>query len=307
MSRYRLSACAFLAFAALSAPAFAQERATDPFIQSLRDVLDRAEERARPAERPERSAAAPRTPAPVTRIEPGRVSVTVTEGYSLPNDRAEVSFDMVTEGADPAEVMARNNEKMAAILAAVADAGVAEGDLVTSGIDLQPIFEHDANGNASTISAYRMRNRIGAEITQLDRVGEVIAAAIGAGANGVSSFRMDAAPRPDRERQLRVRAIRKAEREAQMLSGAAGARIVGIESIDVRGGSPGPVPVMRMAEMASADSVPVASGETDREVTVTVTYRIVLDPRARDREAREKDERRSDKGVNDGRRTDARN
>ena len=215
--------------------------------------------------------------------EAGTLSVSVTETYSLDNDHAEISFGMVTEGKDPAAVMAENNKKMTAIIEGLGDIGIPESDVTTSGINLQPVF---TGGPVATgegvrdgeirISGYRMDNAIRVKVSDLAVVGDVVAGAIRSGANSVNGFSMGATPDPEKMRELRDQAIAKAGEEAKDIAEAAGSRIVGIASIQVQEGSIDiPQPMMRMMA-AETGSVPVSSGQSESQVTVFATYKIIL-------------------------------
>lgn len=244
----------------------------------------------------------------VSHAEPGNLNLSVTETYSLDNDHAEIIFGMITEGDDPAEVMTRNNEKMSEIIEGLGDVGIDDQDVTTSGINLQPVFTGGPTATRSgvvegemRITGYRMQNDITVKVSDLAIIGDVVSGAIEAGANSVNGFSMGATPDPDKALEIRNAAIERAGQEARSIAAAAGARIVGISTIEVyEGGSAGPQPMMRMTA-SDTGVVPVSSGQSENRVTVVASYKIVMEGRRKDREGfddwKRKDERRRQDDV----------
>jgi uncharacterized protein len=163
---------------------------------------------------------------------------------------------------------------MAAILEALAGAGVAPRDIRTSLLSVQPRYDY-RDGKPPTLVGYEMSNVVEVTVRALGTVADVVDGALRAGATSMDglAFRVDDPTEP--ERAARVAAVNAARGRADILAEAAGVTIAGVSDI-VEGGS-APVFARAKAErmMLAADSAtPVSAGTTDIAVTVTVTYKI---------------------------------
>jgi uncharacterized protein YggE len=164
---------------------------------------------------------------------------------------------------------------MTAVLAAVEKQGVARRDVRTSLVSLNPTMDYSGKGGPK-LTGYQIQNSIAVTLRDLSRAGDLIDAALGAGASTLDSldFRLDD-PR-DAMEKARVAAMDDARARATTLARAAGAKLGGV--LAVVEGSPGsmpvPFPAARMALKASDASTPVESGTQEISVSVTVTFAL---------------------------------
>lgn len=212
---------------------------------------------------------------PTTAVrDTGVIRVSGTARIEVAADRARLRFAMETEAKSAAEAADANAERMNAVLAAVRGAVADAGSIGTSGYGLSPIYNRPEPGAAQTITGYRVQNHVEVTLTDVDRVGPVLDAAVRAGANRVaelSFFASDPAPaRLDAIRQATARAQSEAEVLAAALGGSLGQALeVGVSGDDVF-----PQAVrFRTMEMAMADT-PVEPGSQTVTVTVNITFRL---------------------------------
>ena len=214
------------------------------------------------------------TAAPVAAQQPSPGSATQPEIAASANgevksspDRATILFSVETRAATAAEASAQNAEQQTAVLQALRAAGLAEGDVGTVSYTISPNMEYDQARGTSRVAGYIARNSVRAEVRDLAKVGQVIDAAIKAGANEVSSLQFSTS----RAEQLRLEAIKSAVgqacREATALAAAAGGTLgpLTYASTSEPSSYPPPMPMMRM-EAARADT-PI----TPQDVTVSVS------------------------------------
>lgn len=207
--------------------------------------------------------------------EPPRfLEVTGTGRVSVPADRARVAFAVETEARTAGEASARNAERMTAVLGAVRALGLSGLSVETSGYALHPEYERpSADQGGPAISGYRATNTMTATLPDVDEVGRVIDAAIGAGANRVAALTFEASDTESaRAEALRI-AVRRAAMEAAAMAEALGVPLG--PPLEVRGGAnvPGPGPVMAARVEMAADT-PVEPGQQTVTASVTVKYRI---------------------------------
>ncbi len=73
-------------------------------------------------------------------------------------DLATIEAGVTTQAATAAEALAQNNAKMTKVIAALKRAGIAERDIQTSTISLQPQYRDQTNGQPQQIFAYMASN-----------------------------------------------------------------------------------------------------------------------------------------------------
>jgi hypothetical protein len=192
-------------------------------------------------------------------------------------DRAFVT--VATEATAPAPAAAQQQiaQAMTAVRSALKAARVPDEAIRTLAYGLQEEVEFP-NGK-KVRKGYRALNTIEVRVDDITRVGEVIDAAVKAGANNVSDIRFDLKDRDTVEREALRKAVADARARAEAAAAGAGVTIGGILRIDEQGQVvPVPRPVqmmaMRGAAMADAPETPVSAGEIEVQATVTLTVSI---------------------------------
>ncbi len=214
--------------------------------------------------------------------EPAAVSSTPTtltvaaEGrVTRAPDIAEVSGGVVTSAPTAAAAMAENTVRMNAVVAAVKKAGIADRDIQTTGLNLQPQYRY-ADNQPPVLTGYQVTNTVSLRLRKLVEAGRLLDTLVGVGANqiGGPNFSVDAADEALDE--ARVAAVKMARTRAQLYAQAAGLRIKRIVSISESGAiEPGPRPMMVMARAVRMEAAPmVAPGEVALGVNVTMVFEL---------------------------------
>lgn len=191
-------------------------------------------------------------------------------------DIAMISAGVVTQAADANAAMRRNAEQMQKVVAALRAAGIAERDIQTAGVNLQPQYRY-AENQPPAITGYQATNTVNATVRDIDRLGRILDSLAATGANQISgpSFEID-----EKEAvydEARRRALEQARRRADMYATALGMRVRRIVSIDETGrmGIPPPMPMMAMAKMErDAVSTPISPGENTLGVNINVVFEL---------------------------------
>lgn len=189
-------------------------------------------------------------------------------------DLAEVSGGVVTTAATASAAMAENATRMSAVVAAVKKAGIADRDIQTAGISLQPQYRY-ADNQPPVLVGYQASNNVTLRLRKLGDAGRLLDTLVGVGANQLNgpNFRIendDAALD-----EARLAAVRTARARAALYAGAAGLRIKRIVAMSESGGyQPGPQPMAMMARAEKADATPVAPGEVALTISVTMTFEL---------------------------------
>jgi uncharacterized protein len=208
------------------------------------------------------------------RDETGAIVVSGTGRVAVEPDIAELRLGVSVSRDSVTEARSEAARTMSAILEAVAAAGVAQRDVRTSQLSVQPRYEY-RDGRPPALVGYDLANVVEVTVRDLATVAGVVDDALRAGATSLDglSFRVDDPTEP--ERAARVAAVAAARARADVLAEAAGVTIAGVADI-VEGGQPPAFPRAKAERMmlAADASTPVSTGTTDITVTVTVSYRI---------------------------------
>jgi len=190
-------------------------------------------------------------------------------------DVATLSTGVVTQASDANAAMRANAMQMDKVMAAIKAAGIADRDIRTSGISLNPQYKYVENQSPS-ITGYQASNTVDIKVRDISRLGKVLDALVASGANQVNgpSFEIDQ-PEPVYD-QARRDALEKAQARAQMYAKALGLKVRRIVSIDEGGGyrPPMPMPMMAMARAKTESDTAVAPGETTLSANLNVVFEL---------------------------------
>ncbi len=189
-------------------------------------------------------------------------------------DIAEIGVGVVTQAADAKAALSANAEQMTRVLGAVSKAGIADRDVQTSGVNLQPQYQYGEN-QPPKLNGYQASNRVSVKIRDIARVGEVLDALASAGANQIDgpNFMLDK-PETARDEARRI-ALASAQARAKMYADAIGLKVSRIVSIDETGGGfQAPVRFAKSAMAMDSASTPVMPGEQSHAVTINVVFEL---------------------------------
>jgi hypothetical protein len=204
-------------------------------------------------------------------VPPAAISVSGEATVSVPPDLALVEGGVMSEAKTAREASDANNAAMGKVLQALKGAGIAEKDLQTSRLSLQPQNAPNRSG-PSAIVGYRASNRVTIRVRDVAKVANVIDTLVAAGANDIGGINFMVSQASKLLDEAREQAVADARRKAEIYAKAAGVTLGAPLSISEEG-SPAPTPFRKMA-VGMAASAPVAQGEETLQVTVSVSWAI---------------------------------
>jgi uncharacterized protein YggE len=191
-------------------------------------------------------------------------------------DMATINLGVTTEGQSAAAALAENARRMTALNAALRRAGVAERDIQTSNVSVNPQQQYREN-EPPLITGYQANNQVTAKVRTIANTGRVIDAAVAAGGNNVNGVYFsyqDPDAQMDRARRA---AIENARHRADLYADALGMRVVRVAAVSESGGMQPPWPVPMMARMEAAQdaaNTPIAPGQVETSINVNVTFEL---------------------------------
>ena len=203
----------------------------------------------------------------------GTITVSGTGRVAVEPDVADLRLGVAISRDSVAEARSEAARVMEAILGAVRAAGVADRDIRTTTLSIQPRHDY-RDGKPPTLVGYDLANVVEVNVRDLTTLGDVVDGALRAGATSLDglTFHVDDPTGP--EARARTAAVTAARARAEVLAKAAGVRISGVSDI-VEGAPPAAFPRAKAERMlmAADAGTPVSSGTTEIAVTVTVTFR----------------------------------
>ena len=211
---------------------------------------------------------------PLQGLAADRVLTVSGEGnVSIAPDMATISVGVVSNGDSAAGALQDNSDQVAKLLATLKAAGIADRDIQTTGLNLNPLYDNRSyDGGQPKITGYQASNVVTIRVRALDGLGALLDQVVSVGANQLNGLTFGLAdPKPSAD-AARKQAVDDAMDRARLLAGAAGVTLGPIQSISESGSYQDPQPMFRREAVAS--SVPVAGGEVGVRAQVTITFAL---------------------------------
>lgn len=213
------------------------------------------------------AAAQTQTPSPAEHV----ITVSGEATVGIAPDLATINAGITSRAKTAREASDANNKAMQKVLAALREGGVADRDVQTEYLSLQPLREDVRNGT-DRIVGFQASNTVSIRVRDIARLGAVLDRAIASGANEISGISFEVSDRSKRLDEARAAAVADARRKAEVLAKAAGVGLGPAIMIAEEGGSRSPGPMMMRA--AAAPSAAVATGEQTLRASVNVTFEL---------------------------------
>lgn len=199
----------------------------------------------------------------------GQGQVTVEPDIATAQIGVEVVAPTVKEATE------KNRAQMQAVLKALKDAGVAETDIQTSNYsihyDRQPML---GSMEATPSGQYRVSNMVQVRIRNLNAVGNVLDAAVEAGANTIWGVSFGIEDTSEAESAARAKAMDNARAKAAELARLANVEVGEVVSISEVVAGPYPVAVASMAVERGFAGSPISPGELTFQTQLQVVFAI---------------------------------
>ncbi len=133
-------------------------------------------------------------------------------------DVALVSLGVQTQADEANAALEQNNRRMQALIDALKNAGVADEDIQTQALRLQPRYQETERGGPGEIVGYKASNTVQVRIQDLDALGQMIDTAVSVGGNRITGIRFEISDPAGLLEQAREAAWNDAESKATQLA-----------------------------------------------------------------------------------------
>jgi uncharacterized protein YggE len=206
-------------------------------------------------------------PAPSLAIEK-RVTVTGEATMAVAPDAAMIRIGVSSQDKTAREASVANAKQMTAVLTAIKNSNIAERDIQTSRLSLQPQYDPNKSGTAR-LTGFQATNQVTVRIRDIGNLAAVLDSAISAGANEMSGIEFIVSEQTKLLDRARDDAIADAHRKAELYAKAAGSRLGPVVAISEEASAP-PHPMQALR----AGAVPISPGEQTLRAAVTVSYEL---------------------------------
>jgi uncharacterized protein YggE len=207
-----------------------------------------------------------------------RIIVSGEGDMAVAPDMAMLSLSVMREAPTAREALDANNAAVAAVIAAMKSAGIAERDLQTSNLQINPRYDYTNKPDGTQeakLAAYQVTNTLSVRVRDIAKTGELLDTAVTTGVNqgGNISFTNDDPSAAITE--ARKRAVADAIAKAKTLAEAAGVGLGRIIEMSETSYTPLPMPIEAKAfDSAVQARVPVQPGENSYKIQVNVTFEL---------------------------------
>ena len=215
--------------------------------------------------------------APVQPVAGTSVEISATGEVRRVPDLAIISAGVVTRAASATAAIQQNAQRMERVLAALRRAGIAERDIQTSQISLNPEYRY-AENQPPRLTGYTASNQVSIRFRDIAATGKILDALVAEGANQINGPSLTIDKPEAALDEARVKALATGRARADLYARALGKRVVRLLSVSETGGRglPPPMPyaVAMEARAAGAADTSIVPGEQEHSVTLTMIFEL---------------------------------
>lgn len=204
-----------------------------------------------------------------------RLDVSATGETTRVPDVAIITAGVVTRAPTAGAAIQENSARMDRVLAALKRAGVADRDVQTSSINLNPEYRYQENRPPELV-AYSASNQVNIRFRDIRNSGKILDALVAEGANQINGPTLTIDKPEAALDEARARAVAMGRERAQLYARSTGMRVARLVAVSETGGNypvPPPMPVMMEARAQAANSK-IDPGEQKLQVSLAMTFEL---------------------------------
>lgn len=205
-----------------------------------------------------------------------RLDVSATGEVTRVPDVAIISAGVQTLQLTATAAIEDNASRMERVRAALKRAGIADRDIQTSSLNLNPEYRYEQNEPAR-LTGYRATNTVNVKFRDLKRTGAILDALVAEGANQINGPNLTIDKPESALDEARAKAIANGRARAELYARALGMRVVRLIAVS-EGGShnvPPPMPMVQMmAERGAAADTKIDPGTQQLQVSVSMSFEL---------------------------------
>ena len=201
-----------------------------------------------------------------------RLDVTATGEVTRVPDVAVISAGVVSRASAASAALQDSADRMQRVIAALKRAGIADRDIQTSNVSLNPEYRYPENQSPQLVG-YTASNSVTIRFRDIRSSGKILDTLVAQGANQINGPNLTVDKPESALDEARAKAIATGRARAELYARSLGLHVVRIVAVADTGGNyaPPPMPVMMEARAASTKIEP---GEQKLQVSVAMTFEL---------------------------------
>ncbi|MFL6782203.1 MAG: SIMPL domain-containing protein [Sphingomicrobium sp.] len=220
------------------------------------------------------AAAAQTAPAAVQTVGGTRLEISATGEATRVPDVAVITAGVVTRATTARSALQQNAVQMERVRAALKKAGIADRDIQTSNISLNPEYRY-VQDQPPRLTGYSASNQLNVRFRDIAKSGDILDALVAEGANSINGPTLTIDKPEEALDEARTKALGVGRARAELYARALGMRVVRLVSVSESGGGyapPPPMPVMMEARAQSATKID--PGEQKLSVSLGMVFEL---------------------------------
>ncbi len=205
-----------------------------------------------------------------------RLDISAVGSVTRVPDLAIISAGVTTRSITASGAIAENATRMERVRAALRRAGIADRDIQTSSISLNPDYRYD-NNQPPVLTGYQASNNVSVKFRDIRTSGIILDALVAQGANQINGPSLTIDKPEAAYDEARGKAIVAGRARAELYARSLGMRVARLLSVSESGGiSRPPMPMYSRAEsaMATDAKTSIDPGTQDLEVTLAMSFEL---------------------------------
>ena len=221
--------------------------------------------------------AVPATAQPAPPLAGTRLDISATGEVSRVPDVAIISAGVMTRSATATDAIAQNAARMERVRAALRRAGIADRDIQTTNVSLNPDYRYEQN-QPPILTGYQASNQVTVRFRDIRSTGRILDALVAEGANQINGPTL-AIDKPEAALdEARTIAIATGRARAELYARALGMQVVRLVAVSEGGGFDVPRPMPYASEIAVTGTrvakTDIDPGEQKVGVTLSMSFEL---------------------------------
>jgi len=204
-----------------------------------------------------------------------RLDLDVTGEVTRVPDVAVISAGVIAKSATASGALQDSADRMSRVLAALKRAGVAERDIQTSNVSLNPEYRYPQNAEPQLVG-YTASNTLSVRFRDVRSSGKILDALVGVGANQINGPNLVVDNPQAALDEARAQAVAKGRARADLYARSLGMRVTRVVSVAEQGGNGviAPMAPQVFAAQAARASTQIESGEQKLQVNLSMIFEL---------------------------------
>jgi len=204
-----------------------------------------------------------------------RLDIVATGEVTRVPDIAIISAGVVTRSATATGALQDAATRMDRVIAALKAAGIADRDIQTSNVSLNPEYRYPEN-QSPQLTGYTASNQLTVSFHDIRQSGKILDVLVAQGANQINGPNLTIEHPEAALDEARAKAIANGRARAELYARGLGLHVARVVAVSESGGYavPPPSPPMPMMARAEAAQTKIEPGEQKLQVNVAMTFEL---------------------------------